>query len=176
MSSALLHAHPTTPSRTVERIEVEVMRERSRFTLRYVLTGSIESLLIPEPRAPQRTDELWRHTCCELFMLDTATSGYLEFNFSPSAGWATYRFTGYRDGMTSPAEAATPAIRCERSARLFVLQAELELAAFVPTNNTLQCALACVVEDIDGAKSYWSLMHASLKPDFHQPEGFKLVV
>lgn len=174
MPSAPLYAHPAIPSRTVERIDARVERDGAKLALRYELTGSIESLLIPERQAARRADELWRHTCCELFVREAGANGYLEFNFSPSSSWATYRFTAYREGMISPPEAVAPAIRCERSARQFVLHAELDLSALGVADSALQCALACVVEDVDGTKSYWALAHPASKPDFHRPEAFLL--
>jgi hypothetical protein len=174
MSAVPLYAHPTTPSRTVERIDVDIEGDRSHLALRYELTGSIESLLIPEPQTAKRADELWRHTCCELFVREAGANGYLEFNFSPSSAWATYRFTAYREGMLSPPEAVAPAIRCERSARQFVLRAELDVSPLRAADGALQCALACVVEDVDGTKSYWALAHPASKPDFHRREAFLL--
>ena len=45
--------------------------------------GDIAKLVIPPPATPDRTDELWRTTCFELFVAGEG-DGYREFNLSPS--------------------------------------------------------------------------------------------
>lgn len=34
--------------------------------------------------------------------------------------------------------------------------------------------LSAVIEGVDGAISYWALVHPSDKPDFHHPDSFVL--
>ncbi len=109
-----LTPHPDTPSDAVVAIAVEIARpDPAILSLRYSLTGAVARLAIPSPAAPQRTDELWRHTCFEAFLRPETLSGpgeaYVEFNFAPSTQWAAYRFTGYREGM-APAPVAAPCI------------------------------------------------------------------
>jgi hypothetical protein len=52
--------------------------------------------------------------------------------------------------------------------------AELHLGAALPVNLAWQAALAAVIEERDGAKSYWALAHPLGKPDFHDPNCFIL--
>jgi hypothetical protein len=38
----------------------------------------------------------------------------------------------------------------------------------------LRLGLAAVIEELDGARSYWALRHAPGAPDFHHVEGLAL--
>jgi hypothetical protein len=42
------------------------------------------------------------------------------------------------------------------------------------TRTMLSLALSAVVEERNGALSYWALRHSPGKPDFHHPEAFAL--
>src|SRR5471030_304602 len=104
-----LTAHPDFPSDAVLGIEVGIERDGAALTLRYGLTGAIAKLALPPGAAPDRTDELWLHTCFEAFLRPEPGEAYVELNLAPSTQWAAYRFTGYRQGM-APADIAAPHI------------------------------------------------------------------
>src|SRR5215467_12536958 len=90
--------HPDTPSGAVRTVDVEVGPiSGAQVRLRYVVTGDIARLAIPEAASPERADALWKHTCFEAFAL--RDGGYREFNFSPSTQWAVYDFDNYRTAM-----------------------------------------------------------------------------
>ena len=166
-----LRLHPDSHRDAVARIEVEAARpEPGRLVLHYVLTGRTGDILWPSLAEPARTDELWRHTCFELFLRPAGDPGYCEFNFSPSTRWAAYRFGGYRTGM-APAEAC-PRIAVRPGADRFEMDVELALAEIADV--TLRLGLAAVVEEKGGRMSYWALNHPSGKPDFHHADGFAL--
>lgn len=144
-----------------------------RLALTYEVRGAISDLLLPAPAAADRTDELWRHTCLEAFVGQVGDPGYYEFNLSPSTQWAAYRFSGYRDGMAA-AEIAAPAIGFQAAADACVLTATLnleELADLSPDADW-RLALTAVIEQRDGAKSYWALAHPPGRADFHHRAGF----
>ena len=64
-----LIAHPTTLCGVVDEIETEVLRSASdQLSLRYVLAGDVNELLIPAQTFSSREDELWQQTCFELFI------------------------------------------------------------------------------------------------------------
>src|SRR5689334_15899567 len=85
--------HPATTSDIVRRIDVRIRRtETAHLAIRYALEGDCARIRIPQPRAPRRTDGLWRHTCFEIFILKPDGKGYIEFNFAPSGEWALYDF------------------------------------------------------------------------------------
>jgi hypothetical protein len=39
-----------------------------------------------------------------------------------------------------------------------------------------RAALAAVIEEEGGRPSYWALAHNGLKPDFHDPFGFRIAL
>jgi hypothetical protein len=134
------------------------------------VTGRIGALRLPPAAASVRADELWRHTCFEAFVRPVGGEGYYELNFAPSTGWAAYRFSGYRTGMTNAEESVAPIIGVVASAERFELQASLEL----PNLGAWRLGLSAVIEDMSGEKSYWALAHPSGKPDFHHLDAFAL--
>jgi hypothetical protein len=144
-------------------------------TLRYELRGNIDALRIPAPLAPQRTDELWRHTCCELFVMTPGVPGYREFNFSPGGPWAAYGFSSYRSGMRA-LDISPPIITTQVAAMHLDVRVELMLDALplAEGSQELHCALTAVVEEQSGARSFWALVHAAAQPDFHHADGFAL--
>lgn len=139
-----------------------------RLSLRYRLRGDLDRLAIPPPAEPARTDELWRHTCFEAFV-GGAGAGYAEINVAPSGQWAAYRFDSYRAGM-APLDIAAPQIAVTRSADTLELAIDL---AFDPP-GAARLNLTTVIEDRDGAISYWAFFHPAGKPDFHAPDCLRL--
>jgi hypothetical protein len=133
--------------------------------LSFDLTGDPVGLSVPPPRSPERADELWRHTCFEVFV--AAEQGYYEFNLSPSSEWAAYRFDGYRKGMRE-AHLPDPIIIWAESREGAELIATLRL----PGDSTGPFGLSAVIEARDGSRSYWALAHPPGKPDFHHPACF----
>jgi hypothetical protein len=165
---AALVAHPAAPSAIAKSIVVHLQRIGAGLVLRYVLGADTRRLRIPPPRGAARADGLWRHTCFELFVRPAAGSGYQEFNFSPSGEWAAYRFAGYREGAT-PLDCAMPIITTRIRAE--ALELEVRMASIAAE---LLVGLSAVVEDSDGALSYWALRHPSARPDFHHADAFTL--
>lgn len=177
MAATVLNCHPRTPCSAVTRIEVRAeFRTPAHLTLRYRFAGEISRVRIPPALASERTDQLWRHTCCEAFIRHPAGSGYWEYNLSPSTQWAIYRFEGYRRGMRN-AEGAGPenlSVRSDEN-RLDV-EATLDLRHLPrpPGRHPVRLALCAVIEELDSRLSYWAIQHPPGQPDFHHPEGFAL--
>ena len=80
------------------------------------LRGDIARLRIPEDCTPERTDQLWEHTCFEAFFAAHGESAYREFNFSPSGQWAAYAFKDYRQAEDQVPVIAPPTITTRRFA------------------------------------------------------------
>ncbi|THD81260.1 MAG: DOMON-like domain-containing protein [Phenylobacterium sp.] len=141
-------------------------------TLRYRITARPGRLVVPPPAAPQRTDELWRHTCFEAFVRPAEGERYYEFNLAPSGEWAAYSFDGYRDRMAPLEGVAEPQIGWTVVEDGFELWTELELpqAAFAPWT----VGLSAVIEEAGGRTSYWALAHPPGEADFHHSDGFAL--
>jgi ribosomal protein L34 len=136
--------------------------------LTYEVTGRIAELRLPPPATPARADDLWRTTCFEAFLRAQDSDAYLELNFAPSGAWATYRFSGYRAGMSQASGRAL--IETRATADRFELRARAELGDF----PLAKLALSAVIEETSGVKSYWALAHPQGKPDFHHSAGFVL--
>lgn len=171
-----LTPHPSTPLPPGWSLVVEQRALPDGIELAWRLRADMTRIRIPPPCDPLRRDGLWRHTCFECFVADPAGDGYLEFNFSPSSEWAAYRFTGYRQGMAPLALPSPPRIDLQLAADTLQLQVTLPRAALglAPDEHAVRrrCALAAVIEHVDGAISHLALAHPAGRPDFHHAAGF----
>lgn len=167
---ATLLPHPSTPSADIDSFHVDIdVRDPGRLSLRYRLRGAIDRIRVPSPAAPVRTDELWRHTCCELFLGAPGDHGYVECNFAPSGAWAVYAFDGYREGMR-PQPMGAPAIAMTASTETLDVAVSIDLPLPLPAD----LGITAVIESLDGVISYWALAHPSARPDFHHRGGHVL--
>jgi hypothetical protein len=149
-------------------VEAQAVRSGAVLELRYGVSGEIAALAVPSPVEPRRADELWRHTCLEAFVQSVGGEGYLELNLAPSRAWAAYHFDSYREGMRD-AE-VEPRIEVRRTAD----RLELTAAVTLPNEGSWRVGLTAVIEDANGARSYWALRHPPGKPDFHNADCFVL--
>ncbi|WP_327154107.1 DOMON-like domain-containing protein [Streptomyces tubercidicus] len=140
-------------------------------SLRYTLHAEVTRLRIPATtRKPQHTDELWKHTCFEMFVRKApGATAYYELNFSPSTEWALYAFEGYHKNPVSIDPARPPQIRVKRERHRLQLDIRADLSGLPHAGDM---ALAAVIEDENGTLSYWALKHAAPEPDFHHPDSF----
>jgi hypothetical protein len=171
-----LTPHPSTPLPPGWSLEVEQRALPDGIELAWRLRADMTRIRIPPPRDPRRRDGLWRHTCFECFVADPRGAGYREFNFSPSSEWAAYSFTDYRQGMAPLDLPVAPRIERLPSADGLQLQVTLPRAALGASVDggvaRRRCALAAVIEHVDGAISYLALAHPAARPDFHHAGGF----
>ena len=125
--------------------------------------------VIPPLVQPWRADDLWQTTCFETFLRADGEEGYREWNFAPTGNWNAYDFAGYREGQSRAEVANPPYIRMEDNFTWWSVGATIATAA----DRTWELGLSAVLEDKDGAKSYWALAHAHpARPDFHAPDCF----
>jgi hypothetical protein len=165
-----LVAHPRTPGAAVRGVRAAAARTpRGLLGLRYRIEADLERLRIPPPCAPAPGERLWQHLCCEVFVASASARAYREFNFSPSGEWAAYAFERYREG--TPLDVPDPGIAVRTDGQALELSASVEVEA-----AKLRVALCVVVEELDGALSYWALRHPAPRPDFHHPDGFALEI
>jgi hypothetical protein len=162
--SLLSHqAHRELPFSVV----VDLGRRGDSLWLMFIVDGDIDAVEWPPEAQPGRADDLWRHTCFEVFV--AADNGYVEYNLSPTGQWATYRFDSYREGMR-PADQTIDVHGLDGGENYVALEAVIDL----PPDATGPIALSAVIEATDGTLSYWALAHPSDKPDFHHPDSFVL--
>lgn len=174
MRHALIPHSASTP-KAATRIEAEATRPSvGSLRVRYTLIGAISDIAIPPQTVADRTDELWKHTCFEIFLRSLEGDAYCEFNFSPSTQWAAYRFKAYRDGMRPIGEIPTPIINRASKPDRFDLAISLNLDQLpdLPQLGAWRVGIAAVIEETSGEKSYWSLAHPPGKPDFHHLDNF----
>lgn len=177
-AAATLTPHSKSQANAIQTITVELERTGpKRLGLRYRLDGDISRLFVPDMDAPIRTDELWKRTCCEVFLRAETGERYYEYNLAPSTRWAAYRFNGYREEMAE-AEVATPVISTEVEDGRLVLSADLDMDQLphLPDDGPWRLALSVVIEDLDGNIGWWALTHPSPEPDFHNRQSFVLTL
>jgi hypothetical protein len=156
----LLVRHPDTPPGAIHTVDGEIVRIDGGAIVTFRAIGRIDELVVPDPAAPERTDNLWRHTCFELFVQGEG-SAYREFNLSPSTQWAAYDFDAHRAAMReAPADVD---IDCSRDSSGLSLIATIR--SEIP--NPAHVALTAVIEEQDGLLRYWALAFAPGAPDFH---------
>lgn len=161
-----LTPHPAS-SRDGLTVSVDMERRADRLWLRFAVEGNTEAIEWPSKAPAIRTDGLWQHTCFEVFV--RTGDGYVEYNLSPSDAWATYGFSGYREGM-SPADQTIDVHGLDGGENYVALEAVIDL----PPDAIGPIGLSAVIEATDGTLSYWALAHPSDKPDFHHPDSFVL--
>jgi hypothetical protein len=169
-----LKPHPKTPGPDIE-IAVEVMRPRAEgIDLRFLITGDVSQIVVPERVRPSRADELWRSTCFEAFIQKDG-GGYCELNQSPAGYWAAYEFSGYREGMYAHPGVEVRDFRRNMEEGALTIGATFDLDRVMSGQSSpWRIALSAVIETKVGDISYWALGHPSDKPDFHHPASFVL--
>ncbi|MBL8269240.1 DOMON-like domain-containing protein [Steroidobacter sp.] len=183
MHATPLLLHPSTPNDVLTGITVEVdSLTADLLVLYYRIAGDIDRLQLPAQAASKFQHELWKHTCLEAFIALPDSDVYFEFNFSPSSQWAVYRFDGYRQGMTPVHPAVPPRVIMRRREGELDADVDIHLGA-IPgltadeiKGRELRLAVSAVTQDEQGRNSYWALAHPPGKPDFHDREGFALVL
>lgn len=171
-----LQLDPDSVCAAVSDIEVDVVRDHGGLVrLRYLVSGSIDDVLLPATEAPVRSHQLWEHSCFELFIRPGADEAYCEFNFAPSRHWAAYRFRRHRSGMAD-IEVRAPAIECRRESGSFEMRVDLDLTGVPELAEPIhwQLNLSTIIEETNRRKSYWALAHPPGKADFHNPHCFVL--
>ena len=174
-----LTCHPSSPTHVARGITVTArIGGAGKLAVTFTLDADMTQVQLPPARRPGRGDELWRHTCFELFVGLPDREAYCELNFSPSGEWAMYGFVGYRRGMTPIDVRRPPRVAVRSTPRGLVLEAitHLDELPMPEPGSPLRAGAAAVIEETDGALSYWALAHPSALPDFHHRLGFALQI
>ena len=165
MTELKLLPHPDAAP-LVQGIAVTLEQQGDRLRITWRIEGETADILWPAPATPARTDELWRHTCFEVF-IGPPDKGYAEYNFSPSGQWASYLFDSYRQGMRAATDLPDPVMTSGPG----WLAAEIDLAAHRAAGRQ-DLAITAVIENKSGEIAYWALAHKTGAPDFHHAAGF----
>jgi hypothetical protein len=173
-----LRCHSSARSETVRAVEVRIRRSASaELQMTFRLDGDIRRIRVPPPAVPRIATQLWRHTCFEAFIAVEGQPAYHEFNFAPSGEWAVYAFSGYRNGGPLANEMMRPHIAVRTTDSRLELDALVRLDGLSANHPraSLRIGLSAVIEASDGL-SYWALRHPADKPDFHDADGFALLL
>jgi hypothetical protein len=141
------------------------------------LDGDIPRIRVSSPGVSRFATQLWRHTCFEAFIAVPGHPAYHEFNFAPSGEWAVYAFSGYRNGSPVANEMMRPHIAVHSTGSRLELDTLVRLDALsaIHPRASLRIGLSAVIEASDGL-SYWALRHPADQPDFHDADGFALLL
>jgi hypothetical protein len=174
LMKAQLLLHPDYICPPVERIDVSVDRlADSRLACCFTIHGDIAALQLPVAAKPQRSDDLWQHTCLEAFVRAEGEAAYREINVAPSGDWAAYRLSSYRSPLVH-AQVDPPTITMAKGADW--LELSLSITLDLPTYLAWHVGLCAVIETAGSDLSYWALRHAPGKADFHHDDGFALLL
>ncbi|MCE3284596.1 MAG: hypothetical protein K0R70_852 [Steroidobacteraceae bacterium] len=174
-----LACHPSSTSGAVRGISASArIGGAGKLAVTFALDADMSQVRLPVPREPARADELWRHTCFEVFLALPDSEAYCELNFSPSGEWAMYGFVGYRRGMMPLDVRRSPRVAVRPMPRGLVLEAVtyLEELPMPRPGSPLRAGAAAVIEEKSGRLTHWALAHPAEQPDFHHRLGFVLQV
>ena len=177
MKTYWLACHEDSPQSALNGIRVDISRrnERTLFA-EFRALGDMSKVEWPGDQLLghenwARANELWQHSCFELFVRKPIGPEYAEVNLATNARWAAYGFHSYRNGMC-PVEDLTLVKAVWRiQPRRVQLWARLELPEEF-RDGDWHLGLSAVIEETRGTKSYWALAHPPGKPDFHHPTCF----
>ena len=176
-----LNCHPDTPQSALSGISATIApRTGACLGVSFRAKGDVSAVRWPGEAARGEgpwacADELWRHSCFEMFVGVADETGYREANLSTSGRWAAYSFTGYREGMARADDVSLIAAKW----RILDDRAEMHALIELPPayrGAELVLGLSAVIEAREGDKSYWALRHPPGKPDFHHRDCFALPI
>ncbi|MHA6333591.1 DOMON domain-containing protein [Qipengyuania sp. CAU 1752] len=154
--------HPDCAVGPIQRVHAKIEPTSQGCRAVFELDGNVEDITIPAKAASERTDNLWKTTCFEIFWQPVGDSDYREFNLSPSSRWAAYDFDDFRENARdAPVDAV--AIASEHDGDKLTLKADILAELPLPA----QVALNAIIEDEAGNIQYWALAFAAGKPEFH---------
>jgi hypothetical protein len=175
MITKALICHSSNQKAPVNGIQVTLFKEpQGDLQIHYELIGTIEQIKTPTLQPSQPADNLWAHTCFELFFAVNGEDNYYEFNFSPSTQWAAYAFSSYRIRRNDWNLKHAPIIDVTQSSTHIHLRARIASAdlPILKANSSLQLGLTAVIETNTGQHTYWALKHPEDQPNFHHRAGF----
>ncbi len=154
-----------------------IARTAGTLLIEYRLQGSLGQILWPSvPLVTGRCDELWRHSCFEVFFATKGDPAYWEANLCLSGCWNVYRFDGYRTGMQEEGGVVQPHCYVVASPDLLLLTCTMDLNGIVDDSAELEVGLSSVIEGTDGSISYWAIEHLGAVPDFHNRRSFLVLL
>jgi hypothetical protein len=145
------------------------------YRLEWSADDAAAAVLLPESNpAPQRCDQLWAHTCLEIFIATPEEKRYWEVNMAPNGNWAVYRLDDYRQGLRPEPQLAALPFQVNRQLGLLELRLHWNLPVELASAAELELGPSAVIEQSLGQISYWALQHPAPQADFHHRQSFAL--
>lgn len=169
-----LTCHPATPAPLVSQLTATISElADNQLNISYQLNADLSQLIIPEIQVSVACDNLWQHSCFELFIAQANSENYYEFNFSPSTLWAAYAFDSYRVRSEWYIKNA-PKLRINQTLNQIKVEVTFNLADLdlLNPNKSWLIGLSAVIETHQNDLSYWALKHPESQPNFHHRDGY----
>ena len=164
------------PTNNLPQIQItgEIERMETQLSIRYVVTGEVDSILLPSiSNTVSRKHDLWKATCFEFFLAPKDGQAYWEFNMSPSGDWNVYVMDAYRQiNMREEMALTKLPFRFQKSDTDLTLDISLDLSAILSARQQIQVGITTILQTTDGNESYWALTHPGAQADFHLRESF----
>ncbi|MBN2801686.1 MAG: hypothetical protein JXR91_01195 [Deltaproteobacteria bacterium] len=174
---------PFSKTGTASEVTVEISKNSDLLTLLY----TIKKFQIEKPVTLSdfqisnnlRTDELWKHTCFEIFIGTEDSDEYWEFNFSTSGKWNCYHFDNYRKEMTQEPDTALLMFSAIQDNQDALFNIKVKLPKNLANKNKLLSSPAVIVESIQNGMrnfEYYASSHKNNKPDFHRKDARTVII
>ncbi len=166
------------PASDLPKIQItgEIERMGSRLSIRYAVTGEIDSVLLPAvSNSAARKHDLWKATCFEFFVAIKDQPQYWEFNMSSSGNWNVYAMDAYRQvNMREEAGFTQLPFEFKKTNAEITLDISVDLNPILEPAQVLQIGVTTIIQTDDGNESYWALAHPGPQADFHLRESFSI--
>lgn len=157
--------HQSTPD---VRVCAKIENKTDQLDVSFLVSGPVSRIHLPTlSHQPLFQQDLWKHTCFEIFIKQQNSPRYWEWNFSPSGDWWNQSFEAYRKASANNQLAPplhTEFFKCERELRL--------AASILLPCESPEVLVAAILFFEGGQPTYWAKSHPRSEPDFHAPKGF----
>ena len=179
---------PFQSSKLPDRITGEFELEPTQINCTFLLNGTLDTILWPEnrlvdvddtskflPQKAHETENLWEHTCFELFIGTAGKPEYFELNVSPDGRWHCYSFDDERLNMRNSGMLRVSEVNLTNSLTEALLSVSLEHNLLASAMRPLKIGVAVILETKEQEHHYYALSHPTSKPDFHRRDSHELL-
>jgi hypothetical protein len=163
--------HGDSADMPVDRVRVGYDFHGANWRLDFEVFAEMDKLLVPSLHGLRPGENLWEHSCFELFIA-TSSHHYREFNVAPDGAWAAYDFAGYRSGRRPVGGDVFSSVKAHAEHNRYRMKCVLSHGA-IP-DSARHVGLSVILEDKQGGHSFWALEHGPGKPDFHHVKSFRI--
>lgn len=169
----MLLPHPQNDTQNVEAVCANyILHGNGILNVQYKACCNANEIVLGSAcKQPERGDNLWESTVFEVFLKNSGTTRYTEYNFSTGRKWAAYRFSDYRAEMRNETVMTEPKLNCLVAEDSIILEAQIKLPHDMRLTD-LKMAMTAIIYEHNGIKSHWSLAHPEGAADFHHQACF----